>query len=90
MTNDHQLVQPAQGPSARWIPRQGSAQRRSGISLREGAVLDKDLRKKVHPVPEDLKRSLPSPPNNHRYVAIGGHVSPIDNHYQVKSVIHLH
>jgi len=58
--------------------------------LREGAVLDKDLRKKVHPVPEDLKRNLPPPPNDHRYVAIGGNVGLMDNHYQVKSVIHLH
>ena len=58
--------------------------------LRQGAVLDKDLRKKVHPVPEDLKRKLPPPPNDHRYVAIGGNVGLMDNHYQVKGVIHLH
>jgi Ni/Co efflux regulator RcnB len=58
--------------------------------LREGAVLDKDLRKKVHPVPEDLGRRLPPPPRDHRYVAIGGHVGLIDNHFQVKAVIHLH
>jgi Ni/Co efflux regulator RcnB len=58
--------------------------------LREGAVLDQDLRNRVHPVPEDLRRRLPPPPRDHRYVAIGGHVGLIDNHYQVKAVIHLH
>jgi hypothetical protein len=58
--------------------------------LREGAPLDRDLRKKVHPAPEDLTRRLPPPAPDHRYVAIGGHVGLIDNHYQVKAVIHLH
>jgi Ni/Co efflux regulator RcnB len=58
--------------------------------LREGAVLDKDLRKRVHPVPEDLRRRLPPPASDHRYVAIGGHVGLIDNNFQVKAVIHLH
>jgi Ni/Co efflux regulator RcnB len=58
--------------------------------LREGAVLDKNLRRKVHPAPPDLARRLPPPPSNHRYVAIGGHVGLIDNNFQVKGVIHLH
>ncbi len=58
--------------------------------LREGAVLDPDLRRKVHPVPKDLERKLPPPPSDHRYVAIGGHVGLIDNKFQVKGVIHLH
>jgi Ni/Co efflux regulator RcnB len=58
--------------------------------LHEGAVLDKDLRRKVHPAPPDLSRRLPPPPSNHRYVAIGGHVGLIDNNFQVKAVIHFH
>jgi len=58
--------------------------------LQEGRVMDHDLRKKVHPVPEDLRRRLPDPPSDHRYVAIGGHVGLIDNNFQVKAVIHLH
>jgi Ni/Co efflux regulator RcnB len=58
--------------------------------LHEGAVLDKDMRKRVHPAPRDLERQLPPPPSNHRYVAIGGHIGLIDNSYQVKAVIHLH
>jgi hypothetical protein len=33
---------------------------------------------------------LPPPSNDHRYVAIGGNVGLMDNHYQVKGVIHLH
>jgi Ni/Co efflux regulator RcnB len=58
--------------------------------LHEGAVLDKDLRRKVHQAPPDLTRRLPPPPTDHRYVAIGGHVGLIDNKFQVKAVIHLH
>jgi Ni/Co efflux regulator RcnB len=58
--------------------------------LQEGAVLDRNLRRKVHSVPRDLARSLPPPPRNHRYVAIGGHVGLIDDQYHVKAVIHLH
>jgi len=58
--------------------------------LREGVVLDKGLRRKVHPAPPDLSRRLPHPPSDHRYVVIGGHVGLIDNNYQVKAVIHLH
>jgi len=58
--------------------------------LREGVVLDKGLRRKVHPAPPDLSRRLPPPPSDHRYVVIGGHVGLIDNNYQVKAVIHLH
>jgi Ni/Co efflux regulator RcnB len=58
--------------------------------LREGEVLDRNLRKKVHPAPPDLARRLPPPPSDHRYVAIGGHVGLIDKNYQIKGVIHLH
>jgi hypothetical protein len=58
--------------------------------LNQGAVLDRNLRKKVHPAPQDLSRQLPPPQNGHRYVVIGGHVASIDNSYQVHDVIHLH
>lgn len=58
--------------------------------LHQGAVLDPDLRGKVHNVPSDLKQRLPPPPSKHRYVAIGGHVALIDHGNQVKDVIHLH
>jgi Ni/Co efflux regulator RcnB len=58
--------------------------------LREGAVLDKHLRRKVHPAPRELTRELPPPARNHRYVAIGGHIGLIDNRNQLKAVIHLH
>ena len=58
--------------------------------LREGAPLDKNLRKKVHPAPPDLYRQLPPPPPRHRYVAIGSHVALVDPSYNVKAVIHLH
>ena len=55
----------------------------------EGAVLDKGMRKKVHPAPPDLSRRLPPPPTDHRYVVIGGHFGLIDNNFQVKAVIRL-
>ena len=56
----------------------------------EGAVLDKDLRRKAHAAPQELTRQLPPPPHNHSYVTIGGHVGLIDNKDHVKAVIHLH
>jgi Ni/Co efflux regulator RcnB len=58
--------------------------------FREGVVLDKNLRKKMHAAPHDLTRHLPPPAPHHRYVAIGGHIGLIDNRDQVKAVIHLH
>jgi Ni/Co efflux regulator RcnB len=58
--------------------------------LREGTVLDRNLRRKIHSAPHDLTRQLPPPPRRHRYVAIGGHVALIDNRNEVKAVIHLH
>ena len=58
--------------------------------LHEGATLDKDMRRKVHPAPRELSSQFPAPPSDHRYVVIGGHVGLIDSKFQVKSVIHLH
>jgi hypothetical protein len=58
--------------------------------IHEGGMLDGNLRGKVHSAPPDLTRQLPTPPRQHRYVAIGSHVALIDRSYQVKSVIHLH
>ena len=58
--------------------------------LREGEVLDKNLRRKVHAAPHDLTRHLAPPPHNHRYVAIGGHVALVDDKNRVKAVVHLH
>ena len=59
-------------------------------NLHEGAVLDRETRKQVHPAPPELTRQLPPPPSHHRYVAVGGHIGLIDNNYNVKAVIHLH
>jgi Ni/Co efflux regulator RcnB len=58
--------------------------------LREGEVLDRNLRRKMHAAPRDLTRHLPRPARHHRYVTIGGHVGLIDNQNRVKAVIHLH
>lgn len=59
-------------------------------NLHEGAVLDRETRRQVHPAPPELTRQLPPPPVHHRYVAVGGHIGLIDNNYNVKAVIHLH
>jgi hypothetical protein len=59
--------------------------------LQPGRPLDADLRQHAHPVPRDLSRQLPTPPSNHRYVAIGGHVGMVDTRTQtLRDVIHLH
>jgi Ni/Co efflux regulator RcnB len=58
--------------------------------MQEGAVLDNEMRRHVHPAPPDLARRLPPPPRHHRYVAMGGHIGMIDNGYHVKALIHLH
>jgi Ni/Co efflux regulator RcnB len=57
--------------------------------LREGVVLDKHLRHRVHAAPHDLVSQLPPPARGHRYVVIGGHVGLIDNRNHVKGVIRL-
>ena len=58
--------------------------------LREGAVIDNDMRDRIRPAPRDLSDRLPPPPRDHRYVAVGGHIGLIDNNFQVKALIHLH
>jgi len=44
--------------------------------LRERGTLPPGLQKKIHPVPVDLERRLPPPPEgcNCRHVLVGGHV----------------
>jgi hypothetical protein len=44
-----------------------------GSRLREGYVLDRNMRRRVYPVPADYYRRLPPPPRGYRYVFIGGH-----------------
>jgi hypothetical protein len=58
-------------------------------NMREGGVIDKNLRKKVYSAPPELTRQLPPPPSRNRYVAVGGHVALIDHNYHVQAVIHL-
>ena len=58
--------------------------------FREGVVLDKHLRHKMHSAPHDLVRQLPPPERGHRYVVVGGHVGLIDGRNHVKAVIRLH
>ena len=58
--------------------------------LREGEVLDRNLRRRVHSVPHDLARRLPPPEHGHHYVVIGGHIGELDRSNHVRAVIHLH
>jgi len=57
--------------------------------LREGDVLDRDMRRRIHPIPVDYYRRLPPPPRGYRYVFIGGHTCLIDSGYRVHDVIHF-
>lgn len=57
--------------------------------IREGAVLDADLRKQSHPVPADLLHRLPPPPKGHRYVVVGGQVCDVDSGWHISDVIHI-
>ncbi|GAC1620874.1 MAG: hypothetical protein PVS2B2_14820 [Candidatus Acidiferrum sp.] len=42
--------------------------------LRERGTLPPGLQKKIQPIPEDLDRRLPPPPDGYRRVIIGGHI----------------
>ncbi len=53
--------------------------------LKEGFVLDNDFRRRIHPVPSDLR--LAAPPRGQRYVIIGGRVVLIDKGYRVHDVL---
>ncbi len=57
--------------------------------LREGYILDPEMRRMCHPIPEDLAYRLPPPRRHCRYVVIGGHLCLIDNGYRVQDVIHF-
>jgi Ni/Co efflux regulator RcnB len=57
--------------------------------LREGYVLDQNMRRMVYPVPTDYYRRLPPPPRGYRYVFIGGHLVLIDGGYRVHDVLHF-
>jgi Ni/Co efflux regulator RcnB len=57
--------------------------------LREGYVLDRNMRRRIYSVPDDYYRRLPPPPRGYRYVFIGGHAVLIDNGYRVHDVIHF-
>jgi Ni/Co efflux regulator RcnB len=57
--------------------------------LQPGATFDRDLRRRAHPVPPDLRRRLPNPPSGYRHVAVGGHIALIDRQNHISDVIHL-
>jgi hypothetical protein len=57
--------------------------------LRDGYVLDRDMRKRIHSLPRDYYRQLPPAPRGYRYVLLDGHACLIDNDYRVHDVIHF-
>jgi Ni/Co efflux regulator RcnB len=57
--------------------------------IRDGYVLDRNLRGRIHPIPPDYYRRLPPPARGYRYVFLGGHTVLIDNGYRVHDVIHF-
>jgi hypothetical protein len=57
--------------------------------LREGYVLDRDMRRRIHSLPADYYRQLPPAPRGYRYVLLDGHACLIDNDYRVHDVIHF-
>jgi Ni/Co efflux regulator RcnB len=57
--------------------------------IREGFLIDRDLRRRVYPLPDDLFRRLPPPPRGYRYYVIGGHVVEVDGGWHIADVIHI-
>ena len=57
--------------------------------LREGVVLNKDLRRQSYSPPHDLQRRLSPPPRGYRYVVVGGHIVLVDDGYRIHDVLHL-
>jgi Ni/Co efflux regulator RcnB len=57
--------------------------------LTVGTVLDRDLRAKIRPVPEDLLATLTPPPAGYRYLIIGDHIVLVDEGWHVQDVLHL-
>ncbi len=57
--------------------------------MREGEVLDVELRHRIRPVPRELLVELPPCPRHYRYVIIGGHICLIDDGYHVHDVVHF-
>lgn len=57
--------------------------------LREGYVLDPEMRRMCRPAPPELVRGFAPAPSGYRYVVIGGHVCLIDRGYRVHDAIHL-
>ena len=57
--------------------------------MREGYVLDSEMRRMCRPVPAELTYRLGPCPRGYRYVIVGGHVCLIDEGYRVHDVIHL-
>jgi Ni/Co efflux regulator RcnB len=58
--------------------------------LQVGFVLDRDWRRRMHPIPIELYRRLPPPPPYYRYYVIGGHVCLVDRRdWRVADVIHI-
>ena len=56
-------------------------------NIREGFILNREMRGAIRPVPRDLR--LPYPPPGYRYVVIGDHICLIDRDYRIHDVLHF-
>jgi len=59
------------------------------LQIREGVVLNRDLRRRTYSAPYSLTRRLPRAPRGYRYVVVGGHIVLINSGYRIYDVLHL-
>lgn len=62
---------------------------RYSVQLREGWVIDRDLRRQAHAIPTALLRLLTPAPHGFRYVVLDGNIVLIDGGYRVYDVLPL-
>jgi len=57
--------------------------------LREGYVMDYQMRRMARPAPYELVQRFGPPPPGYRYVIVNGHVVLVDRGYRVHDVMHF-
>jgi Ni/Co efflux regulator RcnB len=59
--------------------------------LQPGAMLDRNMRRRIRPVPADLLRELTPPPRDYRYAVLDGHIILLAGAaWHVSDVLHFH
>jgi hypothetical protein len=59
------------------------------LQLREGYVIDRPMRRQMHPIPYSLVRRLAPVPRGYRHMVIDEHIILVDRNYRVYDVIHV-